>query len=118
VTVVQSSPAWSVTIEIGIVLPQQHNDGRKRTTREGICWAASQHPVTQIGGGHRERRYCTDACKQRASQMRQEEKRREALRQRWAGYRPRTQTLLESVLRRYDLEIVALIVQALEAERA
>ncbi len=84
--------------------------------QEVICCGACHNPVTQIGGGHRVRKYCNDACKQRAYRTRQEERRREAMRQRWAGYRPRTQELLESALRYHEPEVVNLMLEALEAE--
>jgi hypothetical protein len=86
--------------------------------RQPILCGACHNPVAQVSGGHQPRRYCNDACKQMAYRRRQEENRREAMRQRWRGYKPRTQEILESTLRYRDLETVNLIVQTLEAERA
>jgi|GEM_PF-3484390 hypothetical protein len=84
--------------------------------RQPILCGACGTRVPQVGGGHQPRRYCNDACKQRAYRTRQEEKKRAAMRQRWAGYRPRTQELLESALRYHEPEVVNLMLEALEAE--
>jgi hypothetical protein len=47
--------------------------------------------IIQIGGGHRQRLYCDDSCKQRAYQERKEQAYLASLRALWAGYLPATQ---------------------------
>ena len=50
--------------------------------------------IIQIGGGHRQRLYCDDSCKQRAYQERKEQAYLASLRALWAGYLPATQEFL------------------------
>lgn len=61
-----------------------------------VCGA----PIEQLVGGHRRRRYCdnNNACKQAAHRVRQEEKRKREVRERWAGFSTDTQNYLEYLL--------------------
>ena len=61
-----------------------------------VCGA----PIEQLDGGHRRRRYCdnNNSCKQAAHRIRQEEKRKMEVRERWAGFTEGTQDYLERLL--------------------
>jgi chromosome segregation ATPase len=56
--------------------------------------------VVQVSGGHRQREYCDDACKHVALRRRQEDQRKEEIRQRWAGFTSETQTYLDWLMSR------------------
>lgn len=61
-------------------------------------------PIEQQDGGHRRRRYCdnNNACKQAAHRVREEEKRKQEVRERWAGFTEGTQDYLERLLNNPD----------------
>ena len=65
-----------------------------------VCGA----PIEQLDGGHRRRRYCdnNNSCKQAAHRIRQEEKRKMEVRERWAGFSEGTQDYLERLLNNPD----------------
>src|SRR6266568_1075151 len=63
--------------------------------------------IIQIGGGHRQRQYCDDTCKQRAYLERKEQQHSQALRALWAGYLPTTQEMLVGLTRRFAAVIDA-----------
>ncbi len=65
------------------------------------CKACSRE-IVQIGGGHRQRQYCNDSCKQRAYQERKEQAYLASLRALWAGYLPQTQEFLMFLTRQYS----------------
>jgi hypothetical protein len=58
--------------------------------------------IQQVPGNHRRRLYCSDTCKQQAfrerKQQHDQEKRQAAIRERWSGFRPDTQQVLETVM--------------------
>lgn len=58
-------------------------------------------PIVQIGGGHRQRQYCDDACKQAAFKRRQEEARREEVNRRWEAFTSETRNFLDWLSTRY-----------------
>lgn len=67
---------------------------------ETTCKACGA-PIVQIGGGHRQRQYCDDACKQAAFKRRQEEARREEVNRRWEAFTPETRNFLDWLSTRY-----------------
>src|SRR6266568_4990461 len=58
--------------------------------------------VQQVPGNHRRRLYCSDSCKQSTFRervmQREKEAREAAIRERWDGFQPDTQQLLERVM--------------------
>jgi hypothetical protein len=77
--------------------------------------------IVQIGGGHRQRQYCDDACKHVALRRRQEDKHRRQVRERWAPYTPETQVYLDWLMQRYGEElaegVAVVLVREIAAER-
>ena len=68
----------------------------------------------QMQQGHRPRWYCSAACKQRAFRLNQVEKRRDALRSQWKGYRSKAQEELETLMRVYGEDAAQLATNALK----
>ena len=73
--------------------------------------------IIQIGGGHRQRQYCDDSCKQRAYQERLEQAHMAALRALWGGYLPATQEFLMSMTRFYGEDFARRIAAIIDAEK-
>ncbi len=74
--------------------------------------------IIQIGGGHRQRQYCDDTCKQRAYLERKEQQHSQALRALWAGYLPATQEMLVGLTRQYSEEFASRFAAVIDAEKA
>ncbi len=73
--------------------------------------------IIQIGGGHRQRLYCDDSCKQRAYQARREQAYLAGLRALWAGYLPETQEFLVMLTRQYSEEFARRFAAIIDAEK-
>ncbi len=73
--------------------------------------------IIQIGGGHRQRQYCDDTCKQRAYQERREQAHMAALRALWVGYLPTTQEMLVGLTRQYSEEFARRFAAVIDAEK-
>jgi hypothetical protein len=74
--------------------------------------------IVQIGGGHRQRQYCDDTCKQRAYLQRKEQQHHELLRALWASYLPATQEMLMGLTRQYSEEFARRFAAIIDAEKA
>lgn len=74
--------------------------------------------IVQIGGGHRQRQYCDDTCKQRAYLQRKEQQHHELLRALWASYLPATQEMLTGLTRQYSEEFARRFAAIIDAEKA
>jgi hypothetical protein len=72
----------------------------------------------QLLGGHRQRQYCDDNCRQDAFRRRQEEKRREDIRQRWAGFTLETQGYLAFLMSHYGEELASSVALTIAREIA
>jgi hypothetical protein len=73
--------------------------------------------IVQIGGGHRQRAYCDDTCKQHAYLQRREQARLLSLRAMWAGYLPETQEFLVFLIRHYSEDFARRVASIIEAEK-
>ncbi len=73
--------------------------------------------IIQIGGGHRQRAYCDDTCKQRAYLERREQAHMAALRALWAAYLPTTQEMLVGLTRQYSEEFARRFAAVIDAEK-
>jgi hypothetical protein len=51
--------------------------------------------IVQIGGGHRQRLYCDDTCRQRAFQARREQAHKDEIARRWQAFTPETRSFLD-----------------------
>jgi hypothetical protein len=58
--------------------------------------------LAQAGGGHRQREYCDDACRQTARRQRVEQAHRDEVDRRWATFTPETRGFLDWVSTRYS----------------
>jgi hypothetical protein len=72
--------------------------------------------IIQIGGGHRQRAYCDDSCKQRAYQARKEQARLTLLRSRWQRFTVLTQDFLIGLTLPGDDHLAGRIAEALDRE--
>ncbi len=73
--------------------------------------------IVQIGGGHRQRQYCSDTCKQRAYLERKEQAYLATLRVLWADYLPVTQEFLVFLTRQYSEEFARRFAAIIDAEK-
>ncbi len=73
--------------------------------------------IIQIGGGHRQRLYCNDTCKQHAYLERKEQAHLTSLRALWAGYLPATQEMLMGLTRQYSEEFACRFASIIDAEK-
>src|SRR2546428_3507109 len=80
-----------------------------------LCKYCHTNPIPPGRGPHR-REYCSDACRQAAWRERQDEKRYRRIRPRFAGYTPRTQAILERIMRQQP-EVLEQVLAALDHER-
>jgi len=86
--------------------------------RRTTCKACGE-PLNQIGGGgHRRREYCGDTCKQAAYRDRKGTKKKQEIRQRWAGFQEETQNQLEWLMTRYGRDFAQMIADLMNSERA
>ena len=58
--------------------------------------------LAQAGGGHRQREYCDDACRQTARRQRVEQAHREEVARRWATFTVETRGFLDWLTTRYS----------------
>jgi hypothetical protein len=72
--------------------------------------------IVQQGGGHRQRAYCDDNCKQAAFRARREQEHREEINRRWQAFTPETRTFLNWITGRYGDDLAASIEAALNRE--
>ncbi len=72
--------------------------------------------IIQTGGGHRQRQYCDDSCKQRAYQERKQQARLASLRALWKDYLPATQEMLVGLTRQYSEEFARRFVAIIDLE--
>jgi hypothetical protein len=73
--------------------------------------------IIQIGGGHRQRQYSDDSCKQRAYQERKEQAYLASLRALWAGCLPHTQEFLVLLTRQYSEEFARRFAAIIDEEK-
>jgi len=87
---------------------------------------ACDRPVAQIGGGHRKRECCHEACKQRfyrQSKQQQEQEQREQQEARmlalWSNdYLPATRWLLNAVMNVHGVDLAKRLAHAISSEVA
>ena len=72
--------------------------------------------IVQIGGGHRQRAYCDDNCKQAAFRARREQEHREEVNRRWEAFTPETRTFLDWIVGRDGDDLAQAIEAALNRE--
>lgn len=76
--------------------------------------------IVQIGGGHRQRLYCNENCRQAAFRRRREEAEREkhhaSLQERFGGLLPKTVQLLDTLMQYSGYEMAERVAFAINAE--
>lgn len=87
-----------------------------------ITCKACGRPIVQIGGGHRKKEYCDEACKQigyrRRKELQEREQQQAAMRTRWGDYLPETQQVLEDVMHLHSVELASRVASAIKSETA
>lgn len=58
--------------------------------------------IVQIGGGHRQREYCDDNCRQAGLRMRREQQHRDEVNRRWGMFLPETRNFLDWLMTHYS----------------
>ncbi len=73
--------------------------------------------IIQIGGGHRQREYCDDTCRQTGLRMRREQAHREEVARRWQAFTPETRAFLDWITGHYGMELALRIEAAINREQ-
>jgi hypothetical protein len=84
--------------------------------QRSTCKACGRE-IVQIGGGHRQRAYCDDNCKQAAFRARREQEHRGEVNRRWQAFTPETRSFLDWITGRYGDDLAASIEAALNREK-
>jgi hypothetical protein len=72
--------------------------------------------IIQLGGGHRQREYCDDNCRQAAFRVRREQERRDIMRERWGVFTLETQGYLVWLMSRSGEDLTSGIAVQLARE--
>jgi len=72
--------------------------------------------IIQIGGGHRQREYCDDNCRQTGLRMRREQQHRDEVNRRWGAFLPETRNFLDWLLTHYGEGLATAVETAINRE--
>lgn len=91
----------------------------EQVTETTYCKACGEPLVQAARRGPHSREYCNDTCRQRGKRARDERKAREqqqaAMRERWSGYLPEVQQVLEDVMQLHSVGLAERVTNAIKA---